>query len=72
MMDDDARSVRSFGAGVSSWAGVGTGGVRPRTESASRVIRRITGEALTKEFWMADESAKVVSSSLSLLQDDSC
>lgn len=53
-LDDDTRSVRSFSGG----------GFRPRTESASRVIRRITGEALSKDFWMADESAKVVGTAL--------
>jgi 1-phosphatidylinositol-3-phosphate 5-kinase len=42
---DDTRSVRSMG-------------MVKKTNSVSRIIRRIRGEGLSKHYWMADEHCK--------------
>jgi 1-phosphatidylinositol-3-phosphate 5-kinase len=42
---DDTRSVRSLG-------------FVKRTNSVSKIIRRIRGEGLSKHYWMADEHCK--------------
>ena len=47
ILADDTRSVSSFG-----------GGGFPPPKSLSHVFRRLRGEGLSKEYWMADASAK--------------
>ncbi len=47
LLADDTRSVSSFG-----------GGAFPPPKSLSHVFRRLRGEGLSKDYWMADASAK--------------
>lgn len=44
--DSDARSIRSFSSG------------HQKGNSLTKVIRRLRGEGVNKDYWMADENAK--------------
>ncbi|KAF8971954.1 1-phosphatidylinositol-3-phosphate 5-kinase [Entomortierella lignicola] len=45
-VDSDARSIRSFSSG------------HQKGNSLTKIIRRVRGEGVNKEYWMADENAK--------------
>ncbi|KAF9918276.1 1-phosphatidylinositol-3-phosphate 5-kinase [Lobosporangium transversale] len=44
--DSDARSIKSFGSG------------HQKANSLTKLFRRIRGEGVSKDYWMADENAK--------------
>lgn len=44
--DSDARSIRSFSSG------------HQKGNSLTKVIRRLRGEGVNRDYWMADENAK--------------